>query len=372
MSDSKLFKTLKLGNIQLEHRIAMAPLTRFRASDDHTPILPMVADYYAQRASVPGTLLISEATFISPQAGTYPNAPGIYSQSQIDAWKTVTAAVHAKRSYIFLQLWHLGRASDERANAAEHITTVSSSAVRLEEPYRAVPTPLSTADIERTVADYATAAQNAMAAGFDGVEIHGANGYLIDQFTQDTVNQRSDAYGGSIAKRNRFALEVVHAVVGAVGAARTGIRLSPFSTFAGMRMADPVPQFSDLIRKISAAAPHMAYMHLVESRISGNADIESFDKLDAFVDLFPGPVLLAGGYKPASAKRVVDEEYAAKDVVVVFGRYFIANPDLAFRVREGIELAPYERGTFYNAKSTEGYVDYAFSAEFERAQGANL
>lgn len=360
MSESRLFKPLKLGNIQLRHRIAMAPLTRFRADDAHVP-LPMVAEYYAQRASVPGTFLISEATLISKEGGSYAHVPGIYTRDQINAWKEVTAAVHKKGSFIYLQLWHLGRTADPKQAAKEGITIKSSSAVPLAEG-QTPPQEMTISDIKDTVQSYARAAKNAIEAGFDGVEIHGANGYLIDQFLQDTANKRTDEYGGSVENRSRFAVDVVDAVVKAIGAERTGIRLSPFSNFQGMRMQDPFPQFTDVIKKISGYG--LSYIHLVEGRVSGNADVESADRLEPLVELVKGPVLIAGGFKPDSAKNAVDEEYPDKDVVVVFGRYFISTPDLVFRVQKGIELTKYDRDSFYQPMQKEGYVDYPFSKEF--------
>jgi NADPH2 dehydrogenase len=360
MVNSRLFQPLKVGNATLKNRVAMAPLTRFRADDDHVP-LPMVAEYYAQRASVPGTLLVTEATFIHPQNGGYANAPGIYNQAQIDAWRKVTDAVHQKGSYIFLQLWALGRVADPKVAEKEGITITSSSPIPLSSEYP-VPKELTVEEIKETVGRYAQAAKNAIAAGFDGVEIHGANGYLIDQFNQDKVNQRTDQYGGSVENRSRFAVEVTEAVVAAVGAERTGIRLSPFSEFQGMKMENPVPQFSDLTTKLNKFG--LAYLHLVESRISGNADTEQSDRLNPFIDIWNGPVLIAGGFKPDSSKRLVDEEFPTKDIVVVFGRYFISTPDIVFRLKKGIELNRYNRDTFYNAKSEVGYLDYPFSQEF--------
>ncbi|MCJ1402331.1 Chanoclavine-I aldehyde reductase fgaOx3 [Xylographa trunciseda] len=357
---------LRIGHCQLKHRLVMAPLTRFRANDAHVP-LPMATEYYEQRASVPGTLLITEATFISPRASGSDNVPGIYSAAQIAQWKEITAAVHAKHSYIYLQLWALGRAADPDVLAAEGYDYVSSSATPMS---ASAPTPRALTDdeIHGFIADYAAAATNAIAAGFDGVEIHAANGYLIDQFTQDTCNQRSDGWGGSVAKRARFGVEIARAVVAAVGAHRTGIRLSPFSTFQGMRMADPEPQFAHLVRELKAL--RLAYLHVVESRISGNADVETTEKIDFLVDEWgaTSPVLLAGGFTPESAKRAVEEEYKG-DVAVVFGRYFISNPDLPFRVLRGLGLEKYDRDTFYAKGSPKGYVDYPFSKEWEAEKG---
>merc|ERR1712032_397324 len=360
MSDSRLFQPLKLGNLQLKNRVVMAPLTRFRATDAHVP-LPMVAEYYGQRASVPGTLLITEATFISAQAGGYANVPGIYNQDQIDAWRKVTDEVHKKGSFIYLQLWALGRVADVKQSEKEGIMVKSSSAVPLDKDH-ATPKEMTIPEIKEMIATYAQAAKNAIAAGFDGVELHGANGYLIDQFIQDKVNQRNDEYGGSVENRSRFAIEAVKAVVDAVGAERTGIRLSPFSTFQGMRMKDPAPQFSHLIKRLNDF--NLSYIHLVESRISGNADVESTDRIEPFFDLFDGPILAAGGFKPDSARRLVDDEQPNRDIAVVFGRYFISTPDLVFRLKNGIELNPYNRNMFYLPMKEEGYTDYPFSKEF--------
>jgi len=363
---SRLFEPLKVGSVTLQHRLVMAPLTRFRADDAHVQ-LSFVPTYYAQRAAVPGTLLITEATFISHRAGGYPNVPGIWSDAQIAAWRKVTDAVHAKGSFIYCQLWALGRTANPDCAKAEGIEVVSSSPNPIDSSHL-VPKEMTHEEIKQFIGDYAQAARNAVeGAGFDGVEIHGANGYLIDQFLQDTCNRRTDSYGGSVENRSRFALEVTQAVVDAVGADKVGIRLSPFSTFQGMKMDDPIPQFTHVITKLKDFK--LAYLHVVESRVSGNADIESTAKIDFAVDAWAGtsPVLVAGGFRPDSAKRAVDEEYTDKDIAIVFGRYFISNPDLPFRIRQGIPLNPYDRETFYLPKSEKGYTDYPFSSEFEQA-----
>ncbi|KAJ4424152.1 hypothetical protein N0V82_001200 [Gnomoniopsis sp. IMI 355080] len=368
-ANSNLFKPLRVGRSDLAHRIAMAPLTRFRADEAHAPLQPMVSEYYAQRACVPGTLLISEATFISPQAGVYGGAPGIWSDAQIQSWKQVTDAVHAKKSYIYLQLWALGRTTSQEALSKElgpDAKVVSASDIPVEGGVK--PTPLTEQEIHEYVAAYAQAAKNAITAGFDGVEIHGANGYLIDQFLQDVSNKRTDAWGGSIENRARFALEVTKAVAEAVGADRTGIRLSPFSTFQDMGMADPKPQFAYLVTELNKL--NIAFVHLVESRVAGNVDIDGGEKLDFLIDIWSGTVLLAGGFKPDSAVKAVDEEYPNKQVVVVFGRYFISNPDLVFRIKKGIELTKYDRSKFYIPGSPEGYVTPEFSKEFLLESGS--
>lgn len=225
---SRLFQPLQVGPNKLSNRLVMAPLTRFRAEDNHVQ-LPFVKEYYEQRACVPGTLLITEATFISPAASGYPNIPGIWNDDQIKAWKEVTDAVHAKGSFIWLQLWALGRAANPEVKQAEGTgDLVSASDYRMTDN-SPQPRPLTEDEIQQYIKEYGQAAENAVKkAGFDGVEIHGANGYLIDQFTQDVSNRRSDQWGGSVENRSRFALEVTKSVISKVGAERTGIRLSPW------------------------------------------------------------------------------------------------------------------------------------------------
>lgn len=366
MSPTTLFTPLSVGPLSLKHRVVMAPLTRFRADSAHVHT-QLAVEYYSQRASTPGTLLITEATFISVHAGGDAHVPGIYNAAQIAAWKRVTDAVHAKGSYIVCQLWALGRAATPaivRQETGSEEAYVSSSAVPMDAGGE-VPRPLSDEEIWGYVGDYAQAAKNAMEAGFDGVEIHGANGYLIDQFTQDVCNKREDAWGGSVEKRSRFGLEVAKAVVEAVGKERVGFRLSPFSTFQGMKVADPIEQFSHLIEGLKELG--LVYLHLVESRVSGNADIETTEKVDFALKIWgeTSPVLLAGGFQPGSAKRAVEDEYTGQNVLIVFGRHFISNPDLPFRIEKEIPLTKYNRDTFYKAESPDGYIDYPFSKEWE-------
>lgn len=365
MESSRLFRPVKVGNMTLAHRIGMSPLTRLRASNDHVP-LEMVAEYYSQRASVPGTLLISEGTFISEIDRGVPNVPGIYNEQQILAWKQVTDAVHRRGSYIFCQLWVLGRA----AMQLEGMSIYSSSATPLEAG-QAPPRELTVGEIQDKIDSYVRAAHNAMAAGFDGVELHGANGYLIDQFTQDVCNKREDGYGGSIENRSRFAVELVTAVSKAIGPQRLGLRLSPWSTYNGMKMEDPVPQFADLITKV--AGLDLAYLHLIEARVVGPEDAERSqgpsETLAFAYGLWKGPLLVGGGFTAESARRLVDVERPDRDVVVTFGRRFISTPDLPFRIRENIPLGEYDRGTFYVPQQAAGYIDYPFCDEFlERQQ----
>jgi NADPH2 dehydrogenase len=356
---STLFKPVRLGNIQLQHRIAMAPLTRFRADDAHVPT-PMMVEYYTQRASAPGTLLITEATYIAHQAGGYPKAPGIWSQAQIDGWKTITDAVHKKGSFMYLQLWALGRVANLAQLQKEigpDVKVVGAGDIAVEGGVK--PTPLTEGEIKEYVGLYAQAAKNAIAAGFDGVEIHGANGYLVDQFLQDVTNNRTDKYGGSVENRARFGIEVATAVVEAVGAEKTGIRLSPYSNFQGMLMEDPKPQFTYFTSELKKLK--LSYIHLTEERDATETSTAKF-----LIDLWDNqsPVLLCAGWVPETAKKLVDEEYKDKDVIAVIGKYFISNPDLVYRIEKGLALTKWDRDLFYNAGEAHGYTDWEFSKEF--------
>ncbi|EFQ27347.1 NADH:flavin oxidoreductase/NADH oxidase [Colletotrichum graminicola] len=364
---SKLFSPLAVGSVHLSNRLALAPLTRYRADDEWTPT-PMMKEYYAQRACVPGTLLVSEATIISYRAVSRFNVPGIWTDAHIAGWKQVTDAVHEKGSFIYCQLWHLGRGGKMDVLQSLGLKLESSSAVPIADD---TPTPveLSEADILDIIEDYATAARNAIEAGFDGVEIHGANGYLPDQFLQDNCNKRTDAWGGSIEKRARFHLEVTKAVINAVGAHRTAVRLSPYSDFQGMLMDDPDPTFRYLVEQLKPLG--LAYLHLIEARISGNEDTDCGGQRTVkwLVELWnnASPVSIAGGLTAESARKAVEETYKQYDVILAFGRCFIPNPDLVFRIREGIELEKYDRTYFYTPKLPTGYIDYPFSPQFKSA-----
>lgn len=293
--------------------------------------------------------------------------PGIWSKDQITAWKEVTESVHKNGSLIYMQLWALGRAA-----GAEQLTkelgpdakVVSASDVPFEGG--AKPTPLTEEEIYEYIKLYAQAAKNAVEAGFDGVEIHSANGYLPDQFLQDKSNFRTDAWGGNIEKRARFGLEVTKAVVEAIGSEKTGIRLSPYSKFQGMKMDEPKPQFEYYVKELKKL--NLAYLHIVTSRVSGNADVHGKESIDDLVDIWAdqSPVLLAGGFTPEHALTEVGKHKA--DVAIVFGRHFISNPDLVFRVKEDIKFTDYDRDLFYNKKQAHGYTDWEFSKEFQNAK----
>ncbi|KAL1791906.1 hypothetical protein ACET3X_009657 [Alternaria dauci] len=361
---SRLFQPLTVGDVKLDHRVAMAPLTRYRMDDDFKAT-PMSKEYYEQRACVPGTLIVSEATIISRNAIGCRNAPGIWLQDQIDAWKDITTAVHAKGCAIYCQLWHQGRAAKPDTLDEECIKMVSASAVPMS-PQDRTPEAMTEEEIWATITDYASAAKNAIAAGFDGVEIHGANGYLPDQFLQTTCNQRTDSWGGTIEQRARFHLEVTKAVIAAVGAKRTAMRLSPYSDFNGMLMDEPEPTFKYLTEELKVLG--LAYLHLIEARITGNDDSECGGQKTVrwMIELWDNasPVMLAGGFLPDSAKQSVDETYKDYDVIIAFGRYFVANPDLVFRVKESVPLVKYDRSVFYTPKTPKGYIDYPHSAQY--------
>ncbi|KAF9462815.1 hypothetical protein BDZ94DRAFT_1322297 [Collybia nuda] len=363
---SSLFQPTKIGNMVLNHRVVLAPLTRYKSSrPDHVPIVRLMKEYYSQRSSVPGSFLVTEATFIAAKAGGYHNIPGIWTKDQISAWKEITDGVHANGSYIFLQMWALGRTAipEQLKSDDPSLDFVAPSAIPMDSNS---PTPrsLTIPEIEEYVQLYGQAAKNAIEAGFDGVEIHAANGYLIDEFLQDVSNQRTDAYGGSIENRSRFGLEVVSSVVKAVGAKRTGIRLSPWSPYQGMKMENPVPQFSHFITSLRSKYPDIAYLHLVEPRIDGNFEVqglhhESNDFARAIWK--PLPLITAGGYSRETAMKIAEEN----GELIAFGRFYISNPDLPMRLKKNIPLTPYNRKTFYTPGDQEGanigYVDYPFA-----------
>ncbi|KAJ5192623.1 hypothetical protein N7449_008765 [Penicillium cf. viridicatum] len=343
---TKLFQPLKVGAMSLQHRVVMAPLTRFRADDNHVQ-LPMAVEYYCQRASVPGTLLIAEASLISPTHGGVPNAPGVWNEAQVAGWKKVVDAVHARGCYIVCQLLAPGRAADATTLQKERgYDFLSSSPIPLTD-VSPVPREMSEDQIQGAITDYANAAKNSIRAGFD-----------------DTCNRRTDKWGGSIQNRARFGIEVATAIANAIGADKLGYRISPWSSFQGMRMADPVPQLSYLIEELKGLK--LGYLHVIESRVNNNVDVERTESIEFTLDIWGQipPVLVAGGFDAHSAKSAVDSEYRNNDVAVVFGRHFLANPDLPFRIQHGLDLNKYHRPSFYTPMTRTGYTDYPFSADY--------
>ncbi|RGP81167.1 putative nadph2 dehydrogenase chain oye2 [Fusarium longipes] len=365
MSDSRLFQPIKIGSFKAQHRIGMAPMTRLRASVDRIPNA-LMKEYYSQRASVPGTFIITEGTLVSPAAGGgFARTPGIWNQEQVSAWKVITDEVHNKGSHIFVQLFAMGRAATVEVAAAEGIDIIAPSALSFEGS-NAQPRAMTLTEIHEVIDAFVVASKNAILAGFDGVEIHGANGYLLDQFLQDVSNQREDDFGGSIENRSRFISTIMERVVETIGPERVGLRLSPWSTFQGMRMKEPIPQFSDIINKAASLNP--AYLHLVESRICGSVDdINNMqERLDFAYDLWNGPLLIAGGYKLHDAKNLVDHGHPDRDIMVMFGRDFVSNPDLVLRLKEGLNVNRGERNTYYTSDSA-GYIDYPFAVDVKIA-----
>lgn len=359
-----LFSPLRLGGATLSHRVVMAPLTRMRAGPGGVPG-PLNAEYYAQRAT-PGGLLIAEATPINPQGHGHPGVPGIHTREQVEGWRGVTRAVHDKGGLIWLQLWHTGRTSHSShqpdGGPPFGPSAIAGQATGMTRDWKAVPyeTPraMTAREIAATIAAYGQAAANAMAAGFDGVEIHGANGYLLEQFLQSRSNQRDDGYGGSIANRARLLLEATGAAVEAVGAERVGVRLSPFGIANDSGEAEPLPLYSHAIGELARLG--LAYLHLIEPRASGTgrSDTPREGQPSAatlFRPLWPGVLIAAGGFDGAGAAAAVAGGSAD---AVAFGRYFISNPDLPRRLRAAAALTPYHRPTFYGG-GAKGYTDYA-------------
>ncbi|WP_341909447.1 alkene reductase [Polaromonas sp. YR568] len=348
-TSSALFAPSTLGDVQLANRIIMAPLTRSRAAAGNIPHA-LNARYYAQRASA--GLIISEATQITPQGQGYPKTPGIHSQEQIDGWKEVTQAVHQRGGKIFLQLWHVGRISHPFTLADGGLPVAPSAIMPAGEIYTdqgmkpfVTPRALETAEIPALVEDFRRAAANAKSAGFDGVEIHAANGYLIDQFLRDGTNQRNDSYGGSVSNRSRLLREVTEAVLTVWNPGQVGVRLSPVNPFNDI--ADSVPQatFEAVTEQLNAY--QLAYLHVVEDQASG------FD-FQRLRQIFNGAYIANGGYDRDSAIAAVDADQAD---FIAFGKLFISNPDLPERLRRN---GPYNapRPESFYAGGPEGYDDY--------------
>lgn len=354
-----LFDPIDLGALKLKNRIVMAPLTRSRAVEGQVPT-PLAVEYYAQRASV--GLIISEATQISRQGQGYPNTPGIFTEAQVQGWKAVTDAVHAKGGLMVAQLWHVGRVSiaayQPDGRPAVGPSAIAAEGQAMKEDFTMVPfeTPraLSVEEISGIIADYAHAADMAKKAGFDGVEVHAANGYLIDQFLKDGSNQRDDRYGGSVENRLRFMLEVVSAVVAVWGADRVGIRLSPSNGSNGTKESDPASVF---VPAAAALKPFgLAYLHLIEGEPGTvMAPWEGAPLLAARMrNAFDGPLMLNGGLTRETAERAMSEGRA--DLVSV-GVPVLANPDLVERWKRNAPLNAPDKATFYGG-GARGYSDY--------------
>jgi N-ethylmaleimide reductase len=356
MSGVDIFSPFTLGPLTLPNRVVMAPMTRNRAGPGNVPV-PLNATYYAQRASA--GLIVSEATQVSPQGVGYPGTPGIHSPEQVAGWKLVTDAVHRAGGRIYLQLWHVGRISHPSLQPGGALPVAPSAIAPAGQamtydgmkPF-VTPRALETAEIAGVVEDFRRGAENARQSGFDGVELHGANGYLIDQFLRDGSNKRTDRYGGGAANRARLLIEVTEAITGVWGADRVGVRLSPAAAFNDMADSHPAATFSAAVSELNRFG--LAYLHIVEP-IAGDAvaagempDIRFFRKI------WRGALIGNKGYDLARANAVIRDGSAD---LVSFAALFIANPDLPERFRRGGPFNPPDRKSFYGG-SASGYTDY--------------
>lgn len=356
MTDTpSLYDPIRIGAIECANRIVMAPLTRSRAAAGLVPS-PMAAEYYGQRATA--GLIVSEATQVNVLAQGYIDTPGLYTPAQIEGWRRVTDEVHRRGGRIVVQLWHVGRISHTSLLPPGE-QPVAPSAIRARsrtfapEGYVEVSEPraLRAEEIPGIVADFAQAARNAIDAGFDGIEIHGANGYLLDQFLRDGSNHRNDAYGGSIENRTRLLAEVAQACVEAIGADRVGVRLAPVTPANDAHDSDPQPLFERAVERLDALG--IAYAHVIEGATGGPRDVAPFDYA-ALRAKFRGAWIVNNGYDREMAEAAVRDGRAD---AVAFGRAYIANPDLVRRLRERAPLNAPEPATYYGG-GAEGYIDY--------------
>ncbi|KAK6203393.1 NAPDH dehydrogenase [Scheffersomyces amazonensis] len=366
LKDTKLFKPIKVGKYELDHRIVFAPTTRYRAQDDHTPS-DLEYQYYGDRSQYPGSLITTEATFTSAQAGGEANVPGIFTEKHVEGWKKINDKIHANKSFSAIQLWYQGRVADPKILKQEGLDYVAPSPVYYTEeskqaakesgnPLRAL-TEEEIYDIIHV--QYPKAARNALAAGFDYVEVHSAHGYMLDQFLQPSTNQRSDKYGGSVENRARIVLEIIDELIPIVGADRLAIRLSPWAKFQNMLAEEdtvhPITTFSYVLHELQKRADagnKLAYVSLVEPRVQASHDVAKDKQVgdNSFASyIWKGTFIRAGSY----TYDAPEFETLLKDIdddrtLVGFSRYYISNPDLVKRLRDGLELTPYERATFYN------------------------
>jgi len=359
-----LFDPLELGAFRLANRIAMAPLTRARAGRDAIPN-ELMAAYYAQRASA--GLIISEATGISREGLGWPNAPGLWKDEQVEGWSLVTDAVHRAGGRIVAQLWHMGRLVHPDLGGGQPVSSSATTAPDFAHTYEGKKPYVEALeatqdDIRRIVADYARAARNAVAAGFDGIQIHGANGYLVDQFLRDGSNFRTDAYGGSIDNRLRFMTEVLEAVGVAIGMERVGIRFSPNIYSQGVEDSDPIALFTAVAHRVQKLG--VPWIELREAhRPTSAGAIPTAPVSPAMRSLYSGKILLNSDYDGPSARERMAEGIADG---ISFGRPFISNPDLVHRIAIGAPLSPGDVGTFYSGGAA-GYVDYPALDQVEAA-----
>jgi N-ethylmaleimide reductase len=370
-----LFSPLQVGPYRLTHRVVMAPLTRMRAERPSLAPRPLNAEYYTQRATA-GGLIIAEASPVMATGFGNPGVPGIYSEAQIKGWRAVVDAVHAQGGLIFLQLWHVGRVSHSSFQPGGGLP-VAPSAVAISSELKTMtadgkpasyetPRALETSEIAGIIAAFRQGASNAMKAGFDGVEIHGANGYLIEQFLQSRSNLRTDQYGGGIENRARFLMEITEAVIGVWGASRVGVRLSPYGIANDSGEADPMSLYTHVVEALDPLG--LAYLHFIEPRSSGagRAEVNHQNVPSAMVlfrPIWKGVLITAGGFTGETATAAIADGHAD---AIAFGRIFISNPDLPRRLSQGLPLTPYNRATFYGGEE-KGYTDYPVYGELEPA-----
>jgi N-ethylmaleimide reductase len=366
MKFSSLFSPLQVGPYRLNHRVVMAPLTRMRAERPSLAPRPLNVEYYAQRATR-GGLIVAEASPVMATGFGNPGVPGIYSQQQIAGWREVVDAVHAGGGLIFLQLWHVGRVSHSSFQPGGMLP-VAPSAVPISAELKTMtaegkvtqyetPRALETSEVPDIVGAFREGARNALQAGFDGVEIHGANGYLLEQFLQSRTNLRTDRYGGSIENRARLLMEITQAAIEVWGANRVGVRLSPYGVANDSGEADPMPLYTHVVQSLDRLG--LAYLHFIEPRSSGagRAEVNHQNVPSAMVlfrPIWSGVLISAGGFTGETADAAIAAGHAD---AIAFGRIFISNPDLPRRLQHGFPLTPYNRSTFYGGEAA-GYTDY--------------
>lgn len=375
LGDTNLFRPLKLGNLDLSHRIVMPPLTRLRATQPgNVPNKELATEYYTQRSMRPGTLIITEGSYPFPQAAGYENAPGLWSREQLSIWKGIFKSIHDNKSFVFVQLWAMGRQAipslmaknDLRYDSASDNVYMSSRMEKMAAKCKNPQHGITPAEIEEYIEGFVKAAKNVVERGADGVEIQNANGYLLNEFLDPISNKRADGYGGSIEKRARFTLELVDALIAAVGPEKVGIRFSPFGTFGNMSgggnpliIAQYAYTIGELERR-AKAGKRLAYIHLAEPSVTNpglaEGQGEYLEGTNDFVySIWKGNVIRTGNLAlhPEKVKRIVKNERT----LVAYGRYTIANPDIVDRIEKGLPLTHYNRDLFYTS-GAEGYVDY--------------
>jgi N-ethylmaleimide reductase len=362
---NSLFSPVSIGDLMLKHRVIMAPLTRSRSIQPDSIPGDLMREYYAQRASE-GGLIVGEATNISVTSRGWLGAPGLYSDTQVAGWTKTTSAVKAKGGHMFAQLWHTGRSSHTAMTGGEMPVSASVDPGYWLHPNHLVSIPggwaqpsphraLTVIEIAAIVQDYRRSAQRAMEAGFEGVELHAANGYLVDQFLQNGSNHRTDDYGGSIENRVRFLSEIVTVLISVWGPNRVGVRIGPNGTWNGISDSEPKALFSYVASHLNEFP--LAYLSLIEPRIAGSDLIDATQgpiAAEWLRPIFKGKLISAGGFEPGTAEAAVSSRIVD---AVAFGRHFVSNSDLPLRIKNGLPLAPYNRDTFYTFDAL-GYTDY--------------